>query len=159
MYRLRTFWYDLYCGFQSLFRWLPVIWKDRHYDHHYLFTVLEKKLSLMEQTFEEDTMLISKDHQKRTQQIKTARILAGRIANREYLENALFWHEKVHPYLGFDFEQIEIEGKPFYRLIDLNSLESQKSFLQCGDHARYMEKQDQELFFKFVKKHISKWWC
>lgn len=33
-------------GIQNLIHWLPVIWKDRHWDDHYIFEVLKHKIKL-----------------------------------------------------------------------------------------------------------------
>ena len=33
-------------GIQNLIHWLPVIWKDRHWDDHYVFEVLKRKIEL-----------------------------------------------------------------------------------------------------------------
>jgi hypothetical protein len=33
-------------GVSNLFKWLPIIWKDRHWDDHYIFEILKHKLIL-----------------------------------------------------------------------------------------------------------------
>lgn len=33
-------------GIQNLIHWLPVIWKDRHWDDHYIFELLKHKIKL-----------------------------------------------------------------------------------------------------------------
>lgn len=35
---------DIYKGIKNIFYWLPTIWKDRDYDHHYIYEVLRVKL-------------------------------------------------------------------------------------------------------------------
>ena len=35
-------------GIQNLIHWLPVIWKDRHWDDHYIFEVLKHKIKLQQ---------------------------------------------------------------------------------------------------------------
>ena len=36
-------------GFESLWKWLPVIWKDRQWDHQFIYEVIKHKLHLTEQ--------------------------------------------------------------------------------------------------------------
>jgi hypothetical protein len=43
MWRLRRFKRRLF----NLVRWLPVIWKDEQWDHHYIFEILKHKLIIM----------------------------------------------------------------------------------------------------------------
>lgn len=38
-------------GFKNLKKWFKVIWNDRDFDHYYLYVILEKKLSSIEETF------------------------------------------------------------------------------------------------------------
>ena len=35
---------DFIRGIKNLWKWFPIIWKDRDSDHNYIFTLLEKKL-------------------------------------------------------------------------------------------------------------------
>ena len=35
---------EIKCGIQNIIYWLPVIWKDRHWDDHFIFEVLKHKL-------------------------------------------------------------------------------------------------------------------
>ena len=40
-----TYWYrNLKQGIKNLWYWLPIIWKDRNWDDHYIFEVLKHKL-------------------------------------------------------------------------------------------------------------------
>ena len=34
----------IYMRFYNLYRWLPIIWKDRDWDDWYIFTILQTKL-------------------------------------------------------------------------------------------------------------------
>jgi hypothetical protein len=39
-------------GIKNLYRWFPVIWRDRDWDHVYFYIILEKKLTHMAEYFE-----------------------------------------------------------------------------------------------------------
>jgi hypothetical protein len=40
-------WYNLKYGVRNLWRWAPIIWRDRDWDHGYLSRILEFKLYTM----------------------------------------------------------------------------------------------------------------
>jgi len=35
---------EIRTGFKNIFYWLPIIWKDRHYDSHYIFEIMMYKI-------------------------------------------------------------------------------------------------------------------
>ena len=37
---------DFFRGIRNLIDWLPVVWKDRHWDDHHIFEVLKRKIEL-----------------------------------------------------------------------------------------------------------------
>lgn len=37
---------DFIQGVKNIWKWLPIIWKDRNYDYSYIYTILEHKLKL-----------------------------------------------------------------------------------------------------------------
>ena len=37
---------DIKQGFKNLWKWLPVIWKDRDWDTHFIYELLKKKLEI-----------------------------------------------------------------------------------------------------------------
>ncbi len=43
-FEARYYWKDLKQGIKNLWYWLPVIWKDRNWDHDFIFDVLSHKL-------------------------------------------------------------------------------------------------------------------
>ena len=34
----------------------------------------------------------------------------------------------------------------------------QSAFSKCGKHSNYMEIQDKDFLFDYLKKHINRWW-
>lgn len=54
----RTIWpnlygagYDIYYGIWNIFKWLPIVWRDRDWDWAYLFEAMEFKLRNMSALF------------------------------------------------------------------------------------------------------------
>ena len=70
-------------GIKNVCTWLPIIWEDRQFDHGYLYTILGKKLKLMETFFlSDDTNVVNA--KKYGKQIKIARILCNRLETEDY---------------------------------------------------------------------------
>ena len=67
-------------GIRNLIKWFPVIWKDRNFDHGYLYTILEFKLDNMQKFFESD-YTYSMDAKEYGKQIKECKELLIRIHN------------------------------------------------------------------------------
>ncbi|MDD3123205.1 MAG: hypothetical protein PHC62_06830 [Candidatus Izemoplasmatales bacterium] len=70
-------------GIKNILFWFPVIWKDRQFDHGYLYTILGKKLELMEAFFLSDDTNVA-NAKKYGKQIKIARILCNRLETEDY---------------------------------------------------------------------------
>ena len=43
-FNTKSFVRDFFAFFKKLRKWLPVLWKDRNYDDHFIFEVLKKKI-------------------------------------------------------------------------------------------------------------------
>lgn len=145
-------------GLGNIFKWWKVIYNDRDYDQHYIYQLLYFKLKNMEDFYRSDKAW-SATAIKTADEIKVAKNLCKRLAEENYLHNALAEHEKLYPKYYDNFWQFEkIEGKPYYKLVSKNTKEEEKSFRRCGKLADYLEEQDKEMLFTYLKKHIDKWW-
>ena len=49
---IKWFLYDIYKGILNVIEWLPIIWKDRHYDWAYLAEIMEYKFRKMAESCE-----------------------------------------------------------------------------------------------------------
>ena len=76
---------DIPENIHNLIIWIPVIWNDEQWDYDYLYKILHKKLSLMENYFKEGNSSSVNAH-KKEKQIKIARILCERLLYRDYLQ-------------------------------------------------------------------------
>lgn len=72
--------YSIKYGISNLIKWFPLIWKDRDFDHGYLYDILYFKLGEMQKFFESDNTW-SADADKYAEQIKKCRKLLYRIMN------------------------------------------------------------------------------
>lgn len=77
------------------------------------------------------------------------------------MENALVpYHEIYGDADLFTFVPEPVtEGKPkFYSMVEIGTKKQHNMFRRAGKHSDYMEKQDIEYLFKYLNKHIQKWW-
>lgn len=73
---------------QSVWRWLPIIWKDRQWDHHFLLKILHHKLALMEAFFLSDDRHIA-DADEVAAEIGAVLRRLDRLLADEYLSKEL----------------------------------------------------------------------
>lgn len=146
----------LYFGVQNLWRWLPIIWQDRQWDQSYLFWILQLKLSLMEKYFDSDKS-VSTDHKRQAAKIRICRLLVDRIQLNDY----------TTPFDVRDEPRSKLWSNTFDNSMSLSTdnivrrddspLET-KIFNWKIEHEELLEKQDLELLFKLMNKHICGWW-
>ena len=146
----------LFHNIKNIIRWLPIIWRDRDWDYGFIYEILYQKLKNMELFFRSDKVY-AKDALKFAHQIMVAKNLCKRLSEDNYLHNAMFWHDKKYPEpIVFEFEPDEISG--YKKLLPDKNLKRSQSFKKCGEHSRYMKKQDLDYLFKYMRKHIQNWW-
>jgi len=158
---LRTRYYNIKYGIRNLFRWLPVIWRDRTWDAHYLYSLLEFKFKNMEKDFRRCSWHVGAE--KQADQIKVCRLLCKRLKEEEYTtpyddrnkpHNEWFrrkveesFHaepdEKGHIILVKQHEPDEPEGRWIF---------------SQAEHENYMKQQDLDLLGKIIRKHSLGWW-
>jgi len=154
MYKIKRFVNKI----KKVFYWLPYIWKDEDWDYAYIYELLYAKLNRMDNYWENcDDWIKTVTHEKEHRRIKVAKNLAKRLADDNYLNNALFWHRKKYePYVDFISKKPNKDG--FYTYIEDVYIERSKDFSKCYHHSDYMDEQDKELLFKYLKKY-SDGWC
>lgn len=165
-YKLRKvhdfFRYDIKQGIRNLVRWFPAVWKDRDWDHIFLYDIMRSKLKMMEKFQFNHGICIS--HKEISHKIKVCRILLDRLSKDEYLDNALIPHEKRWGELSLDFE--DVPGKNYCKMQSNWSLaktkdqneKASKEFSRAGTHAEKMTQQDLDMLFRNMRKYILEWW-
>jgi hypothetical protein len=146
--------YNIIQGIKNLIYWFPVIWCDRDWDYNYIIVLLYHKFRRMEKFYRGDKVY-SANSLKTAKQLSVVKNLCKRLSNSNYLENAMYCHDKKYEEYDFEFESL---GNGWSKLIPDPNIQRSKSFRKCGNHADYMEKQDLDYLFKYMRKHIQKWW-
>jgi len=157
--------YDIKYGVLNLIKWFPVIWKNRDWDHYFIYLILNHKLKHMVKAFNSGKAmaLYSK---RQAKQMKRCINLLERLMADEYHENASIEYHKKWGRPKFDWVEIpddehgcsmlEITHKHVRTKED--EKQNKKEFHRICDHERKMRKQDIDYLFDYMKKHIEGWW-
>jgi hypothetical protein len=139
-------------GLSNLWEYLPLIWKDRQWDQPYFFTLLHKKLTLMEEHFRSKACFVGREREAR--KIKICVLLLDRLQKDDYSTMAFKNHERK-------FGELEITNSKI-RYTKVNSKkeerECDKSFHKCYEHEQYLRNQDLDFLFNLIKKRVLHWW-
>lgn len=125
MWRLR----QLIRNLRRLWYWLPVLWRDRDYDHSYMLIVLRHKFVSMERYFRKSGIMA--DAEQTADQIHLAVLLLDRLIDAwEYWERA--------------DRRAEILGDTTH-----NGLH---------DAMEQQHKHDAAVLFDHIRRHYRGWW-
>ncbi len=161
--KISDFFRNIKRGIPNLIKWAPVIWKDRDWDHYFLFIILQFKLKQMEKLQRKHGISInSKDY---ADQIKTCILLLDRIIKNDYLTNVLKPHEKKWGESHLNFKPLP--DKPGFSsgIFTVDNVtnkkeekQENKERMKLYKHSDYLEQQDLDLLFKNIRKYIQGWW-
>jgi hypothetical protein len=92
---------DIAQGFRNLWKWFPIIWKDRDWDDHYIFEVLKFKVLNTANHIEEHDRFVGCETE-----VKYMRVC---VKLMERIQTEHYRHE-YFDYFDFDTEFVPIEG-------------------------------------------------
>jgi len=155
--------YDIPYGIKNLIRWFPVIWKDRNWDHYFIYVTLRHKLHLTEQHIRNHNCHTTA--QQDADNIKTCVLLLDRLIADEYHTMAF---KKVDEKWGdLVLSSSPCEDRPGLHSVNItrpniktpeDEKQERKEFKNACEHERYLKQQDKELLFKLMNKYIEGWW-
>ena len=159
---IETIYYNIKNGISNLIRWFPVVWKDRDWDHTYIYDVLHFKLKNTEHCIRNGSHVKS---DKDADRIKICVNLLGRLIKDDYYDNVYKHFDKKWGELSFGSEKDE-EREGYCKLIfkrsnDPNNEreeERDKEYKKLMNKEGYLIHQDLDLLFDIMKKNIQKWW-
>jgi hypothetical protein len=162
-YRIKQWPHEIKEGIKSLIIWFPIIWKDRWYDHCFIYSVIRHKLNLMEKKIRHQGIHVK--HIADADKMKKCVILLDRLIKDEY-------HENVHKDYYKKWGQPEMNFKdstehPGYSVMDIkypnvktpedDKLQTKQFKLKMKSEQE-MREQDLDLLFTTMRKHIQTWW-
>ena len=142
--------YSIIESIQNIIRWFPIIWQDKDFDFGYVYRILYFKFKNMEEFFRSENAW-SANSIKDANRIKVAKNLAKRLSESNHLENAMMFYNKKYG----DKKIMTIENGWVVWTKDKKMMDA---FEKCGKHSEYMEKQDKEFLFDYLKKYSDRWW-
>jgi len=149
-------------GIKNLIIWFPVIWKDRWWDHWFIYSMLNKKLSLMEKSLRKYGHHTNAERD--AHKIKVCAILFKRLMDDNYFENASRRHDEKWGEAKLSFLEIEnselltLEINHDKVITEKDKEQERKDFKRVCKHQDNMNKQDINMVFDLMKKHIQGWW-
>lgn len=112
----------------------------------------------MEEFFRSDNCW-SAHKEKQAKEIQIAKNLSKRLAENEYLENAMFWHNKKYESRTLDeMFKPHPDKKEWKIYVGDKNKKRAESFERCCKHSDYMRERDKQYLFKYMEKYIENWW-
>ena len=165
-------------GIKNIIYWLPVIWKDRHWDHHYIYEILKHKLKAQSKYIgDKDRHTRAKyDAQRMNLCVNLIQKLEDDTYNTEYMDYAEtdFWFEDVEDKPGYSTIESKIIWEKYddyfkkYPLIYKRVMNGEGVFSLegRGDDKQVIAmnighiNQDRahKLLFKIMESNINSWW-
>ena len=179
-FKYQYLWRDFKTGVKNIVYWLPIIWKDRNWDHRYIYTILQHKLK------SQSKYIGDRDHHvtaKRDAEIMMTCVrLIDKVGEEFYSSEYSDYHKSKHWFedvpgkeglsswnsriLEEDFsdyikkypliEKRVMKGEGVFSLDGEDSLEiKQRIAMNIGqiNHERA-----NKLLFKIMEENMSRWW-
>ena len=179
-FKYQYLWRDFKTGIKNIVYWLPIIWKDRNWDHRYIYTILQHKLKA------QSKYIGDRDHHvtaKRDAEIMMTCVrLIDKVGEEFYSSEYSDYHKSKHWFedvpgkeglsswnsriLEEDFsdyikkypliEKRVMKGEGVFSLDGEDSLEiKQRIAMNIGqiNHERA-----NKLLFKIMEENMSRWW-
>ena len=167
-------------GIQNLIYWLPIIWKDRHWDSHYVFEVLKHKLKAQAKHIGDNDR-----HTRAQQDAKRMRLcvkLIGKVQDdfyqMEYMDyhkdrvwftpcndgtgNSLYNSEEVWEKYDDYFRKYPLVYKQVMKGAGPFTLdgrdESDMKRIIAMNISHLNQQRAQDLLFKIINENINHWW-
>lgn len=162
-------------GIKNLWKWFPVIWKDRDYDHDFIFEILKFKLNNMANRFEQTNRFV--DSTKQASKIRTCTRLIQKIQDGSYTDEMHeYWEtkmrvEKVKNSVNYsmEFDDTRDDLHLFLAKYPNDVRRALKSSYLKGREnptnkqiavviSRLREDRAKTLLFKIMDRNIMSWW-
>ena len=169
---------DIKQGFKNLWKWLPVIWKDRDWDTHFIYELLKKKLE-----FQSDYIGkrgIHTEAKKDSRNMKICVSLIKKLQDQEYeteyidYSETRYWFEPYKDLPGYSTLEIEelsenydeyfkkypriykkvLKGEGIY---NIEGREDDKSLIAMNI-SKINHNRARKLLFKIMEENIDRWW-
>ena len=178
-FKYQYLWRDFKIGVKNVFYWLPVIWKDRHWDSHYIFNIMMHKIKA------QSKYIGSRDIHTRAKRdaevMMTCVRLMEKVQDEFYSSEYSDYHKTKHWFepadkegystwesriLSEDFdsyikkypliEKRVMNGEGVLRLDGEDTLEIKQRVAMNIGHINH--ERARKLLFKLMEQNIERWW-
>ena len=161
--KVKDFFRNIKLGIPNLIKWIPVIWGDRDWDQYFLYIILKFKLEQMVK------LQLKYGHSVNSEmyanQMKTCILLLDRIVKDDYLMNALKPHEKKWGESRLNFKPVPDNTELYEGIYTVEKVtnkkekeQEDKERMRIYKNVDNLQKQDLDMLFKNMRKHIEGWW-
>ena len=144
--KLKMFMKSIIRGFINIKKWFFIIFRDNDFDENLIFSILYKKLELLEKNAE-------KNNDKNLKNIKILKNICMRLKDDIYLENATKEHDKRYHFRLEDLFDDMLNG---FKKLRIDNTGYDESLNKCMKHADKLKDQDLQMFIHYLKKYIKK---
>jgi hypothetical protein len=165
-------------GVKNIIYWLPIIWKDRHWDHGYIFTILQHKLKAQSKEIggKDRHTRAQYDSKKMNLCVNLIQKLQDDFYEMEYMDYAKnrHWFEPCNDGTGnstWESENIWEEYDQYFRkypnihrrvlngegFSSIKGREDDKHFVAMSI-AHMNQDRAHKLLFKILERDIQRWW-
>jgi len=161
-------------GIKNLVRWFPIIWKDRDWDHHYIWQIMKFKI------LNQAEYIGTKDrHMSAKRDAEIMRLcvrLMDKVQNEYYSSEYMDYHKSRYYFVDIEGENLK-ELKHFlltenydvffskYPLVYKAVMKSKNTLFRKDTKegiainiAHMNHKRAMKLLFTLMEKNISNWW-
>jgi hypothetical protein len=171
---------DFVNGIKNLWKWFPTIWKQRDWDHHFIYTILAKKLEFQAKYISEKNRhtTAQQDAERMRLVVKLIKLEQDESYNMEYMEYAenKHWFEPCEDKPGYSTWESENVWERYDEYFAKYPLCYKRAVQYIKDHQKsftndHTDKQlvamimgdlrqakCKELIFKIMSQDINKWW-
>jgi len=170
---IRYYFTDFIKGIKNLYRWFPIIWKDRDWDSYFIFEILIFKLKNTAKY--NDSINFHTNAKRDSQRMMTCVRLIERIEEDYYstewldyetakfeivdLENKLYKTRKIISTENYNsyFAKHKLAYKKVLsgKIVKYGNDKNDRIAMTIGD---YKHEQARRLLFAMMEKHIEGWW-
>ena len=169
---------EIRTGFKNIFYWLPIIWKDRNWDSHYIFDIMMHKLKAQSKYIGSRGIHTGSERDAEVMMtcVRLMKLIQDETYSSEYSDyhKSKHWFEDVPGKEGYSSWESKLLEENFdeyfkkYPLIYKRVLNGEGVF---GREGREDDKQiiamnighinhdrARKLLFKLMEENIEKWW-
>jgi hypothetical protein len=162
---------DFVQGVKNLWKWFPIIWKDRNYDHNFIYTLLAKKLEFQAEYVGNRGIHVDakRDAERMMLVAKLIKLEQDDFYAMEYMDYQVtedFYVPVDDKLEYFEWEQVTVSHTfdeyfakyplCYNRAIQFaNRTDSQLVAMMMGN---LRQQKCKDLIFKLLNQHIDSWW-